>query len=189
MKLLVTFLCAMLVSSAAFADPFSTALRQARTAANGGSGGDASPPATPPPPQNNPPSNPALQATLKNISDLQSDFSAITQTTGTNALTALKSSLASHFAAAAQGAKASQASGSKLADDLSTALAGNDKLRAQLPKLAQFTHASFNGSQLTDAQRKMILDGVQKILAGAGVPPDGAAGVVEDLKTIAGETK
>lgn len=177
------------MAGAAQADPYSIAKRQAITAANAGSGQEAPPQATPPPPQNNPPPNPVLQATLQNIADLKNDFAVIAGATGTNALTAVKSSLMTHLAAAAQGAKASQASTSKLADDLSAAMAGNDKLRAQLPKLAQFAHASFNGSQITDAQQKMIFDGVQKILTGAGVPPDGAAGVVEDLKAIAIETK
>ena len=189
MKRLVALFCAVLAVNAALADPFSTALRQARNAANGGSGGDTSPSESTPPSQNNPPPNPVLQATLQNIADLKDDFAVIAGATGTNSLTALKSSLVTHLAAAAQGAKASQASVSKLADDLSVAIAGNEKLRAQLPKLAQFAHASFNGSQLTDAQQKMIFDGAQKILTGAGVSPDGAAGVVEDLKAVAGETK
>jgi hypothetical protein len=35
----------------------------------------------------------------------------------------------------------------------------------------------------------MIFDGVRKILSGAGVSADGAAVVIDDLKTIAGETK
>ncbi len=173
----------------ALADPYSTAMRQARTAANAGSGQEIPTPAAPPPPQNNAPPNPALQATLQNVVDLRNDLTAIAGATGTNVLIAFKSSLTNHLAAAAQGAKASQASTSKLADDLSVAIAGNDKLRAQLPKLAQFAHASFNGSQLTDAQQKMIFDGVQKILTGAGASPEAAATVVDDFKAIAGETK
>jgi hypothetical protein len=191
MKWLLTFLCAAFMAGAAVADPFSSAIRQAHGAANSGAGGagDASPPETPPPLQNNPPPNPALQATLQNIADLQNDFAVISSVNGTNALAGVKSSLAIHLAAAAQGAKASQASVSKLADDLSSAIAGNGKLRTQLQRLAQFTHASFNGSQLTDAQQKSISDGIQKILTDAGVPADGAAVVVEDLKTIARETK
>jgi hypothetical protein len=191
MKLPVTFLCATLAAGAAFADPYSTAMRQAITAANSGagSGEEVPPPATSAPPQNNPPPNPVLQATLQNIADLQNDFAVIAGATGTNSLTGLKPSMTTHLAAAAQGTKASQASVSKLADDLLAAIGGNEKLRAQLPKLAQFTHASFNGSQLTDDQKKMIFDGAQKILTGAGVSPDGAARVVEDLKSIAGETK
>ena len=189
MKLLVTLFCATLVAGAAFADPFSTALRQARTAANGGSGGDAAPAETPPPPQNQPPPNPVLQATLQNIADLQNDFAVISSVSGTNAVAGVKSSLTVHLTAASQGAKAPQASVSKLTDDLLAAIAGNEKLRAQLPKLAQFTHASFNGSQLTDAQKKMIFDGVKKILTDAGTASDGAAGVVEDLKAIVTETR
>ena len=189
MKALVTLFCALLAAGAALADPYSTAIRQARTAANAGSGQETPPPATPPP-QNNAPPNPALQATLQNIADLRNDLTAISSSTGTNRLAALKSSLTNHLAAAAQGAKkASQESISKLADDLSAAIAGNEKLRAQLPKLAQFAHASFNGSQLTEAQQKMIFDGVQKILTGAGAPADGVAGVVDDFKTIVGETE
>ena len=188
MKALVTLFCALFAAGAALADPYSTAIRQARTAANAGSGQETPPPATPPP-QNNAPPNPALQATLQNIVDLRNDLTAISSATGTNALTASKSSLTTHLAEAAQGAKASQESISKLADDLSAAIAGNEKLRAQLTKLAQYAHAIFNGSQLTEAQQKMIYEGVQKILTGAGVPLEGAAGVVDDFKAIAGETK
>jgi hypothetical protein len=188
MKALVTVFCTLLAAGAAFADPYTSAIRQARTAASSGSGQETPPPATPLP-QNHAPTNPALQATLQNIVDLRNDLTAISSATGTNRLVALKSSLSNHLAAAAQGAKASQESISKLADDLSTAIAGNEKLRAQLTKLAQYAHASFNGSQLTDAQRKMIFEGVQKTLTDAGVPPDGAAGVVDDFKAIVGETK
>ncbi len=188
MKAPAILFCAMLAAQAALADPYSAALRQARTAANAGSGQENPPPTTPPP-QNNAPPNPALQATLKNIVDLRNDLTAISTETGTNRLAALKSSLTNHLATAAQGAKASLESISKLADDLSAALAGNGKLRAQLTKLAQFAHAIFNGSQLTETQQKMIFEDVQKILTGAGVPPEGASGVVEDFKAIVTETK
>lgn len=190
MKALVTLFCAWFAVGAALADPYSTALRQARTAANAGSGQVETPPPAPPPPQNNAPPNPVLQATLRNISDLRNDLTAISGETGTNRLAALKSSLSNHLAAAAQGVKkASQESISKLADDLSAAIAGNGKLRPQLTKLAQYAHAIFNGSQLPETQQKMIYEEAQKILTGAGVPADGAAGVVDDFKVIVGETK
>jgi hypothetical protein len=93
------------------------------------------------------------------------------------------------MAAAAQGAKPQAASISKLADDLATAIAGKEKLRAPQPKLAQYVHAIFNSSHLTTAQQQMIFDGVQKILNDGGASPDETANVVSDIKTIASETK
>ena len=75
------------------------------------------------------------------------------------------------------------------ADALATAFAGKEKLRAPQTKLAQYVHAVFNSSHLTTAQQQMIFDGVQKILNDGGASPDETANVVNDIKTIASETK
>ena len=77
----------------------------------------------------------------------------------------------------------------KLADDLATAIAGKEKLRAPQQTLAQYIHAIFNSAHLTAAQQQMIFDGVQKILTDGGASPDEATNVVNDIKTIASETK
>ena len=130
-----------------------------------------------------------LQATLQNIENLRNDFAAIGNAAAAAPLTLQKQSLTNDLAIAAQGAKPQPASISKLADDLMTAIAGKEKLRAPQPKLAQFVHAIFNSAHLTAAQQKMIFDGVQKILTDGGASPDEAANVVSDIKTIASETK
>jgi hypothetical protein len=192
MKPLIVFFCAVFLAGGAFADPYSAAMRQARNASAKETAAnrqllDNPPPA--PPPQNNPAANPALQATLQNIESLRNDFAAIGNAAATASLTVRKQSLTNDLAIAAQGVKPQPASISKLADDLTTAIAGKEKLRAPQPKLAQFVHAIFNSSHLTTAQQQMIFDGVQKILTDGGASPDETANVVNDIKTIAGETK
>jgi hypothetical protein len=194
MKPLIAFFCAVFLASGAFADPYSSAMRQARNASANETAAnrqllDNPPPA--PPPQNNPnpPANPALQATLQNIESLRNDFAAIGKADTIASLTVQKQSLTNDLAIAAQGAKPQPASISKLADDLTTAIAGKEKLRAPQPKLAQFVHAIFNSAHLTTAQQQMIFSGVQKILTDGGASPDETASVVGDIKTIASETK
>jgi len=194
MKSLIALVCALLMANGVQADPYSSAIQQAKrvsaqeTAANQRLMENPPPGA---PPQNNPnaPANPVLQATLQNIESLRNDFAAIGNAATNASLTVKKQTLTNNLAIAAQGAKPKSESISKLADDLTTAIAGKEKLRAPQPKLAQFVHAIFNGSQLTAAQQKMIFDGVQKILTDGGASPDEAANVVSDIKTIASETK
>ena len=194
MKSLIALVCALFMANSILADPYSAAIQQAKrvsaqeTAANQRLM-DNQPPATPP--QNNPnaPANPALQATLQNIADLRNDFSAIGNPAANPSLTVQKQTLTNDLAIAAQGVKPQAASISKLADDLMTAIAGKEKLRAPQPKLAQFVHAIFNSAHLTASQQQMIFTGVQKILTDGGASADEAANVVNDLKTIASETK
>jgi len=184
----------LFMANSILADPYSAAIQQAKrvsaqeTAANQKLL-ENPPPAAPP--QNNPnaPANPALQAALQNIADLRNDFSAIGNPATGASLTVQKQTLTNDLAIAAQGTKPTAASISKLADDLMTAISGKEKLRSPQPKLAQFTHAIFNSSHLTAAQQKMIFDGVQKILTDGGASPDEATKVVDDIKTIASETK
>ncbi len=130
-----------------------------------------------------------LQATVQNIESLRNDFATIGSADAGASLIAQKQSLTNDLAIAAQGAKPQPASISKLADDLATAISGKDKFRIPQPKLAQFVHAIFNSSHLTTAQQQMIFDGVQKILTDGGALPDDATNVVNDIKTIASETK
>jgi hypothetical protein len=148
-------------------------------------------PSPAPPAQNNPnPSvSPALQATLQNIESLRNDFTAIGNASAGASLAIQKESLTNDLAIAAQGAKPQTGSISKLADDLTTAISGKEKLRVPPPTLAQYVHAIFNTSQLTAAQQQMIFDGVKKILTDGGASADEAANVVNDIKTIASETK
>ena len=192
MKLLIAFFGVVLLAGSAFADPYSAAIQQAKrvssqeTATNQRLMKNPQPTT---PPQNNPPVNPALQATLQNIESLRNDFVAIGVAANTNLVAAQRQALTNDLAAAAQDTKPQAASISKLADDLIPVIVRNEKLRGQLPKLAQYVHATFNSSHLIASQQQMIFDGVQTILTDAGASPDEIANVVNDIKTIADETK
>jgi hypothetical protein len=193
MKPFIALTCALFMANSLLADPYTAAIQQAKrvsaqeTAANQRLMDN--PPTAAPPQNNPPPADPALQATLQNIGSLRTDFAAIGNADATSSLTVLKQSLTNDLAIAAQGAKPQPASISKLADDLTTAIAGKEKLRAPQQKLAQFVHAIFNSAHLTTAQQQMIFSGVQKILTDGGASPDEATNVVNDIKTIASETK
>lgn len=192
MKAFIALFLSAWLANSLMADPYSAAIQRAKnvsgrvTAANQQL--DAQPPA-PAPAQGAPPSSPALQATLQNIESLKNDMAAISATTNPAALTTAKQSLSNDLAAAAQGAKPSTLAVSKMTDELAAVINGNEKLRPQLPRLAQFSHAVFNAAHLTDAQQQTIFDGVQKMLAEAGVPDADATGVAGDFKAIANETK
>ena len=192
MKWLPALAGALLVGKALLAGPYDQAIRQAqgvsaKVTANNKQLLDN--PTPPPSTQKNQPVDPALQATLLNIENLRSDLLSIGNVPATNVLDTQKSSLTNHLAQAAQGAKPQPASVSKLAEDLTAAVAGNAKLHASHPKLAQYVHAAFNGQHLTATQQQMILDSVQKILKDGGATDEETANVVGDLKTIASETK
>jgi hypothetical protein len=191
MKSFAACICLLLAAEIAPAQiNYSIIKRQAQGAANGaGSGAAENPPqASPAPPPQAPPS-PQLQATLQNISALRGDLATLCNSSSTNLLAAQKSSFTNNLAAAAQGTKAKPASIAKLADDLATAIAGNEKARPHQQKLAQDLHAISNSAHLTPAQQQMIFDDAQKILANCGAAPDAVAAVVGDLKAIADETK
>jgi hypothetical protein len=195
MKPLAALACVWLMATSLVAQVnYSVAIRQAKNAAANETAAnqkllDNPPPAAPPQNNPNPQPDPALQATLQNIDSLRKDFTAVGGAADAASLATQKQSLTNDLAAAAQGAKPQSASVSKLADDLATAFAGKEKLRAPQTKLAQYVHAVFNSSHLTTAQQQMIFDGVQKILNDGGASPDETANVVNDIKTIASETK
>jgi hypothetical protein len=193
MKPFIALTCALFVANSIQADPYTAAIRQAKNVSANETAANQrlldNPPPSAPPQNNPPPANPVLQATLQNIESLRNDFAAIGNAATNLNLATQKLSLTNDLAIAAQGAKPLPASISKLADDLTTAIAGKEKLRAPQPKLAQFVHAIFNSSHLTAAQQQMIFDGVKKILTDGGASPDEAANVVNDIKTIASETK
>ncbi|HSY19299.1 MAG TPA: hypothetical protein VK815_13230 [Candidatus Acidoferrales bacterium] len=187
--------CALLVASSAFADPYMMARQQAvRTSdqnnaeqariqnATGPAAAAASTPAPAP-------MDPALQATLQNIGDLQGNFAVFINADG-QPDPAQKTSLLNNLSHAAQSTKASSDSVKKLAADLTPALSQRKKLTAaQQKKLAVDVHAVFNSSHLSAAQQKMMFDDVQKILTEAGAAQGDIDGVVTDLKKITDETK
>jgi len=152
-----------------------------REAGGSGGGSGAAAPA---------PTDPALQATLKNVSDLQVDFAAVINSTADKPDPSQKVSLLNDLTHAAQGTKATSDSVKKLADDLLSAVAGKKSLAAaQQTKLAREVHALFNSAHLTPAQQQTVLADVQKILTDAGVSADAAGNVVTDLKAVVADTK
>ena len=185
MKTLIACLCALLVAGSAAAQQgaFNIAKQQAKGAAGTANGGQpASPPAATTPPASQQP-NPALEATRQNIVNLRYDFEKF-DSNPTNALPLIKD-----LTAAAQGTPAKPASVASLAGHLATAIAGNKKLLAQEQKLAQNVHAIFNSAHLSAAQQQSVFDSVQRILTDGGVASEDVANVINDLKTIAAETK
>lgn len=200
MKALIAVACVLVAAESAPAQNYHRAVQQARRtsaqnaaeqqrlqrAENGPTAPAPAAPATTPVA----PINPVLQATLNNIASLQSDFAGLASTAGDKPDPARKTSLLNNLTQAAQGTKASASSVQKLADDLVTAVTGKNKLAAaQQTKLARDVHALFNSAHLSAVQQKMLLDEVQKTLTDGGASLDTAAGVVADLKTVAGETK
>jgi hypothetical protein len=186
MKTAAAFIFALFVAASVSAQQgaFNITKQQAHGAAGTESGGGqpvASSPSAPPPAS--PQTNPALEATLQNIVNLNYDFGKF-DSNPTNTAPLIKD-----LTAAAQGAQAKPDSISKLATHLAVAIAGNKKLAAQEQRLAQNIHAIFNGAHLSDAQQQMICDRVQKILTDGGVPAGDVTNVINDLKTIAAETK
>jgi hypothetical protein len=186
MKAHIPVFCALLIASSAFADPYVIAKQRARDTAQQNNNEQARIQNATAEPT---PMDPALQATLQNIGDLQVNFAAYINADG-QPDPAQKTSLLNNLSQAARGTKAPADSVKKLAADLTPALAQHKKITvAQQRKLAVDVHALFNSSHLSAAQQKTMFDDVQKILAEAGAAQDVVDGVVADLKKIAEETK
>lgn len=183
MKIFVAFFVALLVAGSASAQgAYNIAKQQAKNAVAQEENAQHAINAAAAAPANSP-ANPALEATLKNISSLRVDFANLDHDPANT------QPLTTDLTAAAQGAKASPASVSKLAGNLAAVVAGNKKLAAQHQKLAQSLHAIFNSAHLSTSQQQTIFGGVQKVLLDGGVSADDTARVISSLKTIANETK
>ncbi|MDR3458172.1 MAG: hypothetical protein P4N60_12040 [Verrucomicrobiae bacterium] len=186
MKARLPVFCALLIAGSAFADPYVIAKQRARDASEQNNNEQARIQKATADPT---PMDPALQATLQNIGDLQVNFAAYVNADG-QPDAGQKTSLLNNLSHAAQSAKASSDSVKKLAADLLPALDQRKKITAlQQRKLAIDVHALFNSSHLSAAQQKTMFDEVQKILTEAGVPQGDVDAVVADLKKIAEETK
>jgi len=192
MKTPVIIFCVFLAAGSAFAQGiYNIAKQQARNVAAGEPPQGAPPPAKTPP-QNTPPApppNPALEATLKNISNLSVDFDAIGKLAELKPDAPQKKLLLDDLTTAPQGVKPSPASTSTLADNLASAVVGKAAMQPQHAKLAQDVHAVFNGSHLSTTQQQIIFDDVQGILQTGGATADDITNVVSDIKTIVTETK
>jgi hypothetical protein len=201
MKALAAFFCVLFLANNMVADPYSMAIQRAKNVSanetrmsDETTNQDNSPPSPPPvsaaatkpvPPQD----NPALEATLRNISNLRVDFDALGKLSELKSDSLPKKLLVNDLTAAAQGAKPPENSVSKLADSLATAVAGKAAMKNQHQKLAQDVHAIFNSSHLSAEQQKTISADVRKILQDGGASPDETTNVVGDIQTIASQTK
>jgi len=199
MKTIITGACVLLTAGSLLAQNYYMATQQARrdSAQNdaeqqriqkeaGGSGANAAGA----PGASAAPVDPAMQATMKNVSSLQTDFAGAINSTGDSPDATQKVSLLNDLSQAAQGTKASSASVKKVADDLLTALSGKKKLTAaQQVKLAREVHALFNSSHLTATQQQTLLTDVQNTLTDGGASVDVAVNTAIDLKEVVAETK
>jgi len=193
MKTIVALGFALALAASVPADPYSAAIQQAKRVANQETEANRrlmdNPETSPAPAAPSQTVNPALQATLQNIENLRNDFGAIAKLTNGTPLTVERTALTNDLMTAAQGTKPTGQIVSRLADDLTTVLEGNEKLQSQHPRLAQFIHATFNGSQLAPAQQQMIFGETRKMLVNGGTVADSATQVVNDIKAIVNETK
>ena len=140
----------------------------------------ARPATTNPQPSAQPPANPA-------VVKLKSDFGIIINSAAT---AEQKKQLVTDLSAAAQGAvKPSQQTVTKLATDLSAALAGKTIASADQSRLSQDIVSIFNGAALSQTQVQTLSLDVQTILQTAGAKRTEAIVVVADLKTIAAEVQ
>ena len=197
-KTLIVGACLLLSAASLLAQNYNMAVQQAKRdnaqndaeqqrIANAASNSQGAPAPGMPAPATPAPMDPVLQATLKNISGLQTDFAAIIAASDKDP--AQKTALMNDLTQAAQGTKASTDSVKKLADDLLTALAGQKKLaKPQQTRLAQMIHALFNSSHLSAAQQQVLVTNVQKILTDGGASLDATVDVVTDLKAVVAET-
>src|ERR1700759_4635512 len=105
MKAHLPALCALLIAGTAFADPYVIAKQRARDVSeqNNNEQSRIQKAAADPAPA---PMDPALQATLQNIGDLQANYAAIVNSDGA-ADPAQKTSLLNNLSQAGQGTKAS----------------------------------------------------------------------------------
>ena len=192
MKTLLVALCSLVTVSVALADPYVIAKQRAK---NTSAKNDQEQAEILRQAQANPdaahqtPTDPVLAATLKNVTDLQTDLASFNNCTGEKPEATQKVSLLNHLSTAAQGKKASSASVQKLANHLITATLGKKKMTAMQTKLARDIHALFNGAHLNATQQQTLLDDVKKIHTQAGATAEDTAAVVDDLKAIADETK
>ena len=133
------------------------------------------------------PADPVREATMKNIADLQTDFTAFNNAAGTPVDAAQKAALLNDLSTAALGKKPAAASVQKLAGHLITATSGKKNPAAQ--KLARNVHALFNSNHLTAVQQTALLEEVKKNLTAAGAAPGDASNVFDDLTGVIEETK
>jgi len=184
----------LLTALASPAQNFNLIKDQARRAGqaqnNASAGGNLTPPPPAPTPAPAAPAvNPALNATLQNISALSQDITRLIGSDPANPDPALKAALLNDLVEAAQGTKPTKESLQKFADRLITTVAGHKTLRDAAPRLGQCLHALSNASHLSDAQQTQLTGVLSKLLVKAGIFQDDADQLVESIKTISAQTK
>lgn len=101
----------------------------------------------------------------------------------------LKQLLAQQLIATAQGVKPSQSTASKLAEDVSAALAANPMSGADRDRLLSDVNAALNPEKYQPDQLKAIEADAQAIFQVTGLKRTSAVAVADDLKAIVAETK
>ena len=179
--------CAVCLESSAQVGIYNASINQAHRAVNATEAASNQNPDGQPPSQGGAgaqaPMDPVLAATLQNIASLEADLRKLDPNSPPAA------AITNDLVSAANGNKPSAATIAKLVGDLQAAVGGKASMRPSLKKLAQFLHALSNGAHLTPAQFQMISDGVEQILDNGGASYESTAGLLNDIKLLARETK
>jgi glycine/D-amino acid oxidase-like deaminating enzyme len=144
---------------------------------------DAQPQNGAPPARSAQPMDPALAATLQNISRLRADLNYLSTNSSPG------EALTNDLMAASTGTKPSAETVAKVIGDLEAALKDKPALRSHFQKIAQYLHAAANGAHLTPAQFAMISDNLEQILENGGAPYTATEDLLDGLKHLARETK
>jgi hypothetical protein len=192
MKHLITILAALsCLTASAQIGVDAIAKQRAHDVANQNNNRGMSPPNSAQPGQARP-AAPAVSATPQPNAAQQAFAAFQTQLLGvtTNATADQKSALASGMGNVAQGAKPSQATLTKLSDQLTTALAECTKLTtARKTRLAQEIGILLNSVNTPQIQKENMVKDIQSILEGGGASTENASAVAVDLTTVTEEIK
>ena len=182
MKTLILWAAVVLVSGSALGQATSlrvlTRANQLKNQNNASS--TAAPQSKPAPP---PKPDPVLALTVQTISSLQADLATIQSDP------LRKQPLINDLETAPHGSHPTKNSIAQLTSDLASVLGGKRFSEEQLKSLAQNIYAICNSSHLTASRQQAVCEEARKILQGGGASTEEASRVVEDLKTIAAQTK
>jgi hypothetical protein len=187
MKTTSALICATLLSVSAFADSSSIIKQRAKELSNQNNVQQGVPP--PSQPQSSPGTKqPAVATPLQvSIAHLRADLAAIKSDPAPTA--AQKQQLTQHLIDTAQATKPSQPTASKLADDLSTALAQYPMSATDRDRLLSDINAALNPAKLQPDQLANIYADAQAIFQVAGLKRTAAVKISDDIKAVAAETK
>ncbi|MDB6126017.1 MAG: hypothetical protein JWQ71_5010 [Pedosphaera sp.] len=195
-QFIVLGLISLLLIAVTFAGPNEIIKQKARNIRDQNNANQGVPPPQPPPPPTGAPpqSVPAVpsepqgisQAQQQNIDKLQTDLTAIKA--GSEVTPEQKQTLASDVATLAKSAtKPSKTSLTKLANNLSTALADKNVSAKEQAQLAKDINIVVNSSGISPAQAQAFIVAAQKVLTDSGVTAQDVQTVGSNLKAIVGE--